>query len=971
MRRTVKFRPVADRAVTVLLVLALVLSACSGPRGSRPDSGITRGVSVEHLPADLSAVGITLPAQLAWLDEGSLVYASRSGIEVLTAKGGRPTTLAGKYWRVSPAPGGQRIAYWGDAGLGLAVREPLQAGLMLWDAAGMAAWARGQVGADSARWWVEEIRWSPNGRQVAALVRAEGPERRTASALVVFDADRGDRLMLWGRTGQEGSIRAFNWAKMLLVQYNNFPDGASLRGKDHTSTLLLLAEPRDPKVAKSMATLPYPLTLSDVQGSTALFLPTLKDYAESFPMRPQIGSVAVVGVTPTPVGEEGQSGLLSPRDGQFVALRPDQAGAAIAPDGSLLAVLVPASGQQGLYTIRLDEVPAPASGVIDLDRARPVTVQLTPAPSGDGPPPTLVDVAFRTEQEGFGATHEGSIYRTANGGVSWTQIYRTDGVELERIFLAGSAVFALGRRSDDSRHPILLSSPDGGSTWSITDPAGLSEDAVRAWTFLNYAFITSQIGFAVPDPDSWGGSQGTTTAALLATTDGGRTWKARPLPDGLRTSGGISFVTPERGFITAFAKEGSQILSTADGGRTWKAVYTSKVPLYSLQFLDVRQGFAGGGNSPKYGFEPLQYLLRTRDGGVTWEESYRSDGRTGSPLAALRFSSAREGWAALGVCTSGQNRPCGRGLVYTRDGGRTWEGQGYGGSGFSTAGASAWGVTGDSGQAVLSHTADGGTTWRSLWSPAAVAVRQAHLTGDSGGWIQTNVGLFRTRAGGQTWQPANFGLQTSAPIWPIFARGGIIYLQKEQRLLRSADEGKTWQDFALPEVQESVNHLTFAGPSDGWVVYTGKLYATHDGGRTWERFSPGLTDYVSAMAFGDASHGVAAGPRSVLLTSDGGKTWSGQPLKNVSLTSASYTPDGQIWLAGATMTGGKEDGVLLHSPDGGRNWTTYRSPSVYPNWISFDGPSNGWLVAYAGGHQALLVTRDGGATWQQAWPVLK
>lgn len=134
---------------------------------------------------------------------------------------------------------------------------------------------------------------------------------------------------------------------------------------------------------------------------------------------------------------------------------------------------------------------------------------------------------------------------------------------------------------------------------------GLSEDAVRVWSFLNFTFLSPQVGFAVPDPDNWGGGPGTATSTLLATRDGGRHWEARPLPEEVRTSGGISFATPDRGFITAFSKEGSQILATADGGRTWKTVFTSKVPLFSLQFLDGQQGFAGGGNAPKYGVQPL------------------------------------------------------------------------------------------------------------------------------------------------------------------------------------------------------------------------------------------------------------------------------------------------------------------------------------------------------------------------------
>ena len=54
---------------------------------------------------------------------------------------------------------------------------------------------------------------------------------------------------------------------------------------------------------------------------------------------------------------------------------------------------------------------------------------------------------------------------------------------------------------------------------------------------------------------------------------------------------------------------------------------------------------------------------------------------------------------------------------------------------------------------------------------------------------------------------------------------------------------------------------------------------------------------------------MAVGGRSLLLTADGGKTWSGQPLKNASPSAAYYGLDGHIWLAGQTLTGGRERGA--------------------------------------------------------------
>lgn len=106
------------------------------------------------------------------------------------------------------------------------------------------------------------------------------------------------------------------------------------------------------------------------------------------------------------------------------------------------------------------------------------------------------------------------------------------------------------------------------------------------------------------------------------------------------------------------------------------------------------------------------------------------------------------------------------------------------------------------------------------------------------------------------------------------------------------------------------------------------------------------------VALGD--HGI------VLLSDDGGKTF--RQAKSVPsqalLTSLSFVDDKQGWAAG-------HDGVVLHTMDGGENWTLQREDlnGDKPLFsIHFNDALNGFAVGLFGNAQQ---TSDGGKTWTQ------
>jgi len=674
--------------------------------------------------------------------------------------------------------------------------------------------------------------------------------------------------------------------------------------------------------------------------------------------------------------------------------------------------------------------PVPGHGMIDLSRTQSPVIQLAVAPPGDGPPTDLTDVSFVSAQEGFGVTFGGGIYHTGDAGVSWVRLFQRDGTRLTQVQFSDAANgMALGRDGclpgpNCTGATVVVRTGDGGATWQVIQPATPTPQIADALPWLQVVAVSAEVSYAVHDPDQNGAPIAGLDGGMIATDDGGAHWHAVPLPPGFTTSGGLSFLSPLRGYVTGWRGDtnAAQILATEDGGQSWRVVYADPAfPLRAVQFLDPRHGFAGGGwgGKPGEGAPPPEALVATDDGGATWQTVYRRDNmRSGQPITRLRFVSPTTGWSALGGCNSlGANGPCGGTLRFTTDGGRTWNETGKDIVQFSSVGTVAWLVRGDlshlSTPSVLDRTTDGGVSWQTFWHPAAFTVDRVQFVGLQVGWIDTNAGVFQTVDGGAHWMPYTFGAPVVMEDRPVFASPTVVLAFHEhdalldpardphRDLLRSDDGGRTWQPvpLALPASVDPGGSptLAFAGPDDGWLTLVtdchsspcpSAVFATTDGGRSWQARTPAVFA-GSPLSFGDNRHGAAVGKGMasdyLLLTADGGGTWAQQPLppgirvgsiapggdppSAPSVVGAGGGPSGSIWFAGMLPQGG--EGALFHSDDAGQHWTISRLGRLSPGQIRFVTPLDGWLIASASGQAgALLVTHDGGQSWQQVWPVI-
>lgn len=203
---------------------------------------------------------------------------------------------------------------------------------------------------------------------------------------------------------------------------------------------------------------------------------------------------------------------------------------------------------------------------------------------------------------------------------------------------------------------------------------------------------------------------------------------------------------------------------------------------------------------------------------------------------------------------------------------------------------------------------------------------------------------------------ARVGVTIATSLIPVTVIGGLLYAAffvKADAMVSAVRP---------PQIERRDRFLGVAMPAPKviWAAGSnGKIIRSDDGGVSWAAQPASTVENLQGIAAWDVNRAVAVGGDGVALRSDdAGKTWSevSVPRSAVAnkLLSVRAYENGVAWAVG-------ELGAVLRTTDYGRSWT--RSlPEKDQAWndIAFAG-SHGVLVGEFG---QLLVTDDGGATWQ-------
>ena len=399
----------------------------------------------------------------------------------------------------------------------------------------------------------------------------------------------------------------------------------------------------------------------------------------------------------------------------------------VAPGGAWLAVSV---GETNIHLVSVDGV----ERTLTTDGTS-MGAKWQPSPARDEPSPSPI-AADPFSSLSFQSIHVGSedvawaspgsrLYRTADGGASWTEI------QPPAPYTAALSV-----------------APDADTLFLVT-----------------------------PAPD----------ATVWVTRDAGRSWAKVPFPQEDGTTPRIlAFASPSHGFAR-FQPDQSplRIYETTDGGRTWTGPVVQDSPAVMLgKFPPTENGvlWIGNGKADNQAFD--NRLLFSRDGGATWQEGRFPTGPQ-APQNELKWVDAL--WAdGTGRVVLAMDLGDGPQVYVSDDGARSWRFirswptfvSGNTGIGYKVALRSGdeWILVAEDGSGSWS-TLDGGSSWRNVTgTPTALldevsvasadrflAVHRCDLrrtvTGKPDpacGDPVTSTALFRTTDGGRTWsQVAN------------------------------------------------------------------------------------------------------------------------------------------------------------------------------------------------------------------------
>ncbi|MBS1493984.1 MAG: T9SS type A sorting domain-containing protein [Bacteroidetes bacterium] len=230
----------------------------------------------------------------------------------------------------------------------------------------------------------------------------------------------------------------------------------------------------------------------------------------------------------------------------------------------------------------------------------------------------LRSVGFFTPETGIIGTLDSNniLFRTTNGGVNWTQVVSSiQGTVPKGIcgisIVNSTTAFGVGRYYCPSN---LIKTTNGGFNWiSIPIDTSLMRSAVDC------KFWSADSGFVI------GGYAGnnnyyTGKTSVLFTSNGGQTFVRKYLsPPSRPNEWGwkIQFVNRQLGYIAIENFSGGFFLKTTDGGMNWSSTtIPGQVNFEGIGFVNETTGWIGGWGSNNH-----MPTIETTNGGVSWHQA--------------------------------------------------------------------------------------------------------------------------------------------------------------------------------------------------------------------------------------------------------------------------------------------------------------------------------------------------------------
>ena len=540
---------------------------------------------------------------------------------------------------------------------------------------------------------------------------------------------------------------------------------------------------------------------------------------------------------------------------------------------------------------------------------------------------------------------EEGLFSTQDGGESWTQL---DGLSADRIAVGGGGIYCWRRAAQASRK--LFRSDDQGKSWKELNANWQIEMVVNP--------VNPDIVYTFPQP-------GVAAYLVVRSVDGGENWEQvleipsdKSYGDHVITSilfdpsdPSIVYVSTQEGLLTRKFDDPEYVPPDPDdieepGEELPPTEWQQIGPWKPLAVESVGQIMAFAPSNPDVMYvvgDQSGQLYRSQDGGITWAKVAGS-----SPKGnAYSLAVDKDDPDTIFIGTYA-------GIFKSENGGDSWEDIN---TDISMSGAA---------RSIAIDPRDGNIIFAGL----------SAMFGGLGGVV-------RTVDGGVTWERVMD--EERVEEVGIAAEVGRMYAKvQEKGIFYSDDGGDTWAqaegwsggwgedlfvsaDGEMVATNEDFDGSRFAiSPANPSVVYKGRwaVLRSDDGGQTWEKVWDGLGEVRKVVAHPEDEDQlfVVVYGHGIFATRDGGNTWNSVGGKEALSRVVALTVDPQ-----------NSQRVYLAKDDG-----AFRSISGGEDWQRMTPSSMGWMEAllvdpeqssriYAVG-QNINVSEDRGDSWETMTP---
>lgn len=251
--------------------------------------------------------------------------------------------------------------------------------------------------------------------------------------------------------------------------------------------------------------------------------------------------------------------------------------------------------------------------------------RLTAAPYNGG---KQDGISFINPDTGWSVNGDGKIYRTYDGGVTWTNLLTQAGTYFRCISFINKDVGFAGNIGTDYfpgvTDPVpFYKTTNGGVTWLPVTYSGPTVKGLCAIDYVATPFINAGIldtNYTIYAAGRVGGP-----AYMLKSADNGSSWTSIDLSAWIGMVTDVKFISKDTGFVFGgtngdITASNAKIIYTTNGGSSFTSVYQSSRTNEMIWKGAIPRRKVGYATILSYATTTQRYVSKTTDGGLTWTE---------------------------------------------------------------------------------------------------------------------------------------------------------------------------------------------------------------------------------------------------------------------------------------------------------------------------------------------------------------